>query len=179
VALEKDKIKGAIRTDFILSAEIIVIVLGTVREADLSTQIGVVSALALAVTVGVYGLVAAIVKLDDGGLYLLRKSVSGSFNRLQRFVGRGLLILAPLLMKFLAIVGTAAMFLVGGGILVHSIELIHHYTQLLMHALGVPAQGIIAFLTPVLVEGGVGLIAGGLVLLVVSLGAKLFTSNKL
>lgn len=178
VALEKGKIKGAIRTDFILSAEIIVIVLGTVREADLSTQIMVVSALAVAVTVGVYGLVAAIVKLDDAGLYLLRKSVSGSFNRLQRFFGRGLLILAPLLMKFLAIVGTAAMFLVGGGILVHSIDLIHHYTQDLLQALAIPAQGIIASVAPIVVEGLVGLVAGALVLLVVSLVTKLFSNNK-
>ncbi|MFQ3199013.1 MAG: putative DNA repair protein MutK [Paraglaciecola sp.] len=178
VALEKEKIKGAIRTDFILSAEIIVIVLGTVREADLSTQITVVAALALAVTVGVYGLVAAIVKLDDAGLYLLRKSVSGSFKRLQRFVGRGLLILAPLLMKFLAIVGTAAMFLVGGGILVHNIGLVHHHSQSLMQALAIPTQGVVANITPLIVEGLVGLIAGGLVLLVVSMAIKLFTYNK-
>jgi predicted DNA repair protein MutK len=178
VALEKEKIKGAIRTDFILSAEIIVIVLGTVREAALSTQITVVAALALAVTVGVYGLVAAIVKLDDAGLYLLRKSVSGSFNRLQRFVGRGLLILAPLLMKFLAIVGTAAMFLVGGGILVHNIGLVHHYSQSLMQALAIPTQGVVANIAPLIVEGLVGLIAGGLVLLVVAVAAKFFTNNK-
>ncbi|MFQ3235689.1 MAG: putative DNA repair protein MutK [Paraglaciecola sp.] len=178
VALEKDKIKGAIRTDFILSAEIIVIVLGTVREADISTQIMVVTALALAVTVGVYGLVAVIVKLDDAGLYLLRKSVSGAFKRLKRFVGRGLLILAPLLMKFLAIVGTAAMFLVGGGILVHSIGVIHHYSQSLMQALTIPTQGIIASVVPIAVEGLVGLFAGGLVLLVVSVVNRLFTNNK-
>lgn len=178
VALEKDKIKGAIRTDFILSAEIIVIVLGTVKDAALSTQILVVSALALAVTVGVYGLVAAIVKLDDAGLYLLRKSVSGSYNHLQRFAGRSLLIIAPKLMKFLAIVGTIAMFLVGGGILVHSIPFIHHLTQSLMYAVGVPAQGLIAAVAPIIVEGLVGLIAGGLVLLIVTLVGKLFSRKS-
>ena len=124
VALEKNKIKGAIRTDFILSAEIVVIVLGTVQAEPLSTQIAVVSALAIAITIGVYGLVAGIVKLDDAGLYMLRKSVSGSFNSIQRFIGRSLLIIAPLLMKSLAIIGTAAMFLVGGGIVVH-LSLIH------------------------------------------------------
>ena len=126
VKLEKGKIKGAIRTDFILSAEIIVIVLGTVQSEPFLNQVLVVSSLALLITVGVYGLVAGIVKLDDAGLYLLRKSVSGSFNAIQRFVGRLLLRIAPLLMKSLAIIGTAAMFLVGGGILVHSIPAIHH-----------------------------------------------------
>lgn len=112
VALEKEKIKGAIRTDFILSAEIVVIVLGSVKEAAFETQVMVVCALAIAITVGVYGLVAAIVKLDDLGLYLLRKSVSGSFNTLQRAIGRGLLVFAPFLMKLLTIVGTIAMLLV-------------------------------------------------------------------
>ena len=112
VALEKEKIKGAIRTDFILSAEIVVIALGSVKEAAFETQVMVISALAIAITVGVYGLVAAIVKLDDLGLYLLRKSVSGGFNALQRSIGRGLLIFAPFLMKLLTIVGTIAMFLV-------------------------------------------------------------------
>jgi predicted DNA repair protein MutK len=118
VALEKKKIKGAIRTDFILSAEIVVIVLGTVQAEPFATQVTVVSLLALAITVSVYGLVAGIVKLDDVGLYLLRKSVSGSFNSMQRAIGRGLLITAPLLMKTLSVVGTAAIFLVGGRILV-------------------------------------------------------------
>ena len=129
--LEKNKIKGAIRTDFILSAEIVVIVLGTVQEAPFETQVTVLSTLALAFTVGVYGLVALIVKLDDLGLYLLRKSVSGNFNSLQRSLGRGLLVFAPWLMKSLAFVGTLAMFLVGGGILVHSFPWLHHGSFLL------------------------------------------------
>ena len=178
VKLEKNKIKGAIRTDFILSAEIVVIVLGTVQSEPFLTQVIVVSLLALGITFGVYGLVAGIVKLDDVGLYMLKKSVSGSFNDLQRFVGRSLLIIAPLLMKFLSIVGTAAMFLVGGGILVHSIEIIHHATDSLMSALGVPLEGLVAALVPVLVEGTVGLIAGALVLAVVALVAKVWPSKK-
>ena len=178
VKLEKNKIKGAIRTDFILSAEIVVIVLGTVQSEPFLTQVIVVSLLALGITFGVYGLVAGIVKLDDVGLYMLEKSESGSFNGLQRFIGRSLLIIAPLLMKFLSIVGTAAMFLVGGGILVHSIELIHHATDSLMKALGVPLEGIVAASAPVLVEGTVGLIAGALVLAVVSLVAKVWPSKK-
>ena len=178
VKLEKNKIKGAIRTDFILSAEIVVIVLGTVQSEPFLTQVIVVSLLALGITFGVYGLVAGIVKLDDVGLYMLKKSVSGSFNDLQRLVGRSLLIIAPLLMKFLSIVGTAAMFLVGGGILVHSIEIIHHATDSLMSALGVPLEGLVAALVPVLVEGTVGLIAGALVLAVVALVAKVWPSKK-
>lgn len=177
VELEKEKIKGAIRTDFILSAEIIVIVLGTVQEAPFSTQVAVVSSLALAITVGVYGLVAGIVKMDDAGLYMLRKSVSGSFNGFQRFVGRSLLIIAPMLMKTLAIVGTAAMFLVGGGILVHSIPAIHHVVQdmveWLSHQIGAVAQ----MLGPILLEGLTGVIAGALVLLVVTAISKLIKSR--
>jgi predicted DNA repair protein MutK len=178
VKLEKSKIKGAIRTDFILSAEIVVIVLGTVQSEPFSTQVAVVSLLALAITVGVYGLVAGIVKLDDAGLYMLRKSVSGSFNYLQRFIGSSLLIIAPLLMKFLSIVGTAAMFLVGGGILVHSIAVIHHATDWLMKALGIPLEGIAASIVPIVIEGAVGLIAGALVLVIVSLGAKIWPSKS-
>jgi predicted DNA repair protein MutK len=178
VELEKSKIKGAIRTDFILSAEIVVIVLGTVQEEPFSTQVAVVSLLALAITIGVYGLVAGIVKLDDAGLYMLRKSVSGSFDSLQRFIGRSLLIIAPLLMKFLSIVGTAAMFLVGGGILVHSIEVVHHATDSLMKTIGIPDEGIVSSIAPILIEGAVGLIAGALVLLVVSLVAKMWPAKS-
>ncbi|RYZ40544.1 MAG: DUF808 domain-containing protein, partial [Myxococcaceae bacterium] len=109
VALEKDKIKGAVRTDFILSAEIIAITLGTVATADFATRVSVMVGIALIMTVGVYGLVAGIVKLDDAGLYLSRQA--GGF---QRALGAGILRAAPLLMKFLSVAGTAAMFLVGG-----------------------------------------------------------------
>lgn len=169
VAFEEKKIKGAIRTDFILSAEIVVIALGTVQEAAFEVQVAVVSGLALAITFGVYGLVAAIVKLDDLGLYLLRKSVSGRFNAIQRALGRGLLIFAPALMKTLTVVGTIAMFLVGGGILVHSFswlhKQVHHLVEFLANTFGAIAEIIV----PILTEGIIGIIAGGLVLLVVTL----------
>jgi predicted DNA repair protein MutK len=172
VAFEKTKIKGAIRTDFILSAEIVVIVLGTVQAENFVTQVTVVSLLALAITVGVYGLVAGIVKLDDAGLYLLRKSVSGGLNRIQRSVGRGLLIFAPLLMKTLSVIGTAAMFLVGGGILVHSIPFIHHLLEPILH--DVESINVAASAVPILLDGLVGIIAGALVLLAVRLSIKMF-----
>ena len=173
VALEKEKIKGAIRTDFILSAEIVVIALGSVKEAAFETQVMVISALAIAITVGVYGLVAAIVKLDDLGLYLLRKSVSGGFNALQRSMGRGLLIFAPFLMKLLTIVGTIAMFLVGGGIIVHSFSWLsqqfHHIEQQVSQYLG----AISDMTLPILLDGLTGMIVGGIVLAVVNLVTRL------
>ena len=168
VALEKEKIKGAIRTDFILSAEIIVIVLGSVKEAAFETQVMVVSALAIAITVGVYGLVAAIVKLDDLGLYLLRKSVSDNFNSIQRAIGRGLLMFAPFLMKLLTIVGTVAMFLVGGGIIVHSFKWLsdkfHQFEHWAHSYIGAISDNIL----PILLDGLTGIVAGGAVLLLVS-----------
>ena len=117
VAFEKDKIKGAIRTDFILSAEIIVITLGTVAAATFVEQVGVLTSIAAIMTIGVYGLVGGIVKLDDLGLHLHRSAPSGFKHRLGGWILRG----APYLMKFLSVAGTAAMFLVGGGILVHAI----------------------------------------------------------
>ena len=168
VALEQEKIKGAIRTDFILSAEIVVIVLGSVKEAAFETQVMVVSALAIAITVGVYGLVAAIVKLDDLGLYLLRKSVSGNFNALQRTAGRGLLMFAPFLMKLLTIVGTIAMFLVGGGIIVHSFSWLSDKFHQLEHWAHQYIGGMSNSIFPILLDGVIGIIAGGLVLLFVS-----------
>jgi hypothetical protein len=174
VELEKDKIKGAIRTDFILSAEIVVIVLGIVQEATFTIQLTVLSLLAIAITVGVYGIVAGIVKLDDLGLYLLRRSLSGSFSALQRWLGRSLLIIAPLLMKTLSYVGTAAMFLVGGGILVHSISYFHH----IMDPIGKSVENIsiLSTLVPVLSEGLIGIFAGIIVLIVVSMAQKLWST---
>lgn len=124
VALEKGKIKGAIRTDFILSAEIIVIALGTVSGQDFVTRLTVLVAIALAMTVGVYGLVAAIVKLDDLGLYLTRRATAGA-----QAVGRAILRAAPWLMKTLSVAGTAAMFLVGGSILEHGVPALHHFAE--------------------------------------------------
>ncbi|PQA79182.1 DUF808 domain-containing protein [Rhodoferax sp. TS-BS-61-7] len=158
LALEKDKIKGAIRTDFILSAEIIAITLGTVQASPFVTQFTVLAGVALLMTVGVYGLVAGIVKIDDAGLYLSRQSGSGL-----QAVGRGLLRTAPVLMKVLSVAGTAAMFLVGGGILVHGLPFLHHLLE------GLP----LGFLW----EGAVGVVAGALVLLgviAVQRGVKIF-----
>ncbi|WP_281560027.1 DUF808 domain-containing protein [Thalassomonas sp. RHCl1] len=172
VAMEREKIRGAIRTDFVLSAEIVVIVLGTLQEQTFEMQLMVLSALAIAITVGVYGLVALIVKIDDLGLYLLRKSVSGSFNSLQRIAGRSLLIFAPNMMKMLTIVGTIAMFLVGGGILVHSFHALSEQITALVEQLAVTLGSFSSAVLPILFEGIVGLIAGGLVLLMISIASK-------
>ncbi|HEY0913801.1 MAG TPA: DUF808 domain-containing protein [Solimonas sp.] len=158
VAFEKEKVKGAIRTDFILSAEIIVISLGTVATAAFSKQLSVLVAISVLMTVGVYGLVAGIVKLDDAGLYLSQRASAAA-----RALGRGLLALAPKLMKFLSIVGTAAMFMVGGGIVVHGIPPLHHAVENAAHAVsGVPGLGALASTLLNLVAG---IIVGGLVLL--------------
>jgi predicted DNA repair protein MutK len=150
VALEKEKIKGAIRTDFILSAEIIVIALGSVATATFSQQVTVVVGIALVMTVGVYGIVAGIVKMDDAGLYLSQRGGAAV-----RALGRFLLAAAPMLMKLLSVVGTAAMFMVGGGILTHGLpfahDLIHHATEA---------------------------VAGALALLVVSVGTKIVRTFK-
>jgi len=178
VSLEKEKIKGAIRTDFILSAEIVVIVLGTVQEAAFEVQVAVVSGLALAITVGVYGLVAAIVKLDDLGLYLLRKSVSGSFNAIQRSCGRALLMFAPMLMKGLTIIGTIAMFLVGGGIIVHSVNWLlqqaHHLKEWTLNIAGSFAETTIG----ILFDGVIGIVAGFIVLATITLASKFKKSTE-
>lgn len=169
LALEKDKIKGAVRTDFILSAEIIAITLGTVQASGFTTQVVVLSAIAIVMTVGVYGLVAGIVKLDDAGLYL---SQAGS--HLRRSVGRGILWVAPWLMKGLSIAGTAAMFLVGGGILTHGLAPLHHVIErLTAAAAGVPSVGAaLAWFTPLLLDAVVGIVAGALVLAGVTLVKK-------
>ncbi|MBN8228760.1 DUF808 domain-containing protein [Corallococcus macrosporus] len=170
VALEKDKIKGAVRTDFILSAEIIAITLGTVATADFTTRVTVMVGIALIMTVGVYGLVAGIVKLDDAGLYLSRK---GGFAKA---LGGGILRAAPLLMKFLSVAGTAAMFLVGGGILVHGVSSLHHAEESFTAWAGrVPGVGsILGGLAPMLLNAAVGLGAGLVLVLLFTLGQKLF-----
>jgi len=124
LALEQQKVKGAIRTDFILSAEIIVITLGTVATAGVERQLAVLAGISLLMTIGVYGLVAGIVKLDDAGLYLNRQRAGW-----QRALGGAILKAAPLLMKTLSVVGTAAMFLVGGGILLHGIPPLGHAVE--------------------------------------------------
>jgi predicted DNA repair protein MutK len=155
---ETEKIKGAVRTDFVLSAEIIAITLGTVAGQDFQRQVLVLSAIAIIMTVGVYGLVAGIVKLDDAGLYL--NQCRGSF---QQRLGRAILWAAPWLMKSLSVLGTAAMFLVGGGIITHGIPWLHHA---ITHAAGM--GGVLAPVIPSLLDGLCGLIAGTLVLLLVT-----------
>ncbi|WP_428240280.1 DUF808 domain-containing protein [Gynuella sp.] len=165
VAYEKNKVKGAIRTDFILSAEIVVIALGTVQGAPFITQVGVVAGIAFVMTLGVYALVAAIVKIDDAGLFL----ISGGATGLRAWFGRFLLKLAPYLMKTLSIAGTVAMFLVGGGILSHGLpglaEVLHSVSAS-THSL--PAIGmIVGGLLPSLINCAIGLAAGGLVYLLV------------
>jgi predicted DNA repair protein MutK len=171
VALERDKIQGAVRTDFILSAEIIVITLGTVATASLGSQVTVLAAIAILMTIGVYGLVAGIVKLDDAGLYLSQQT--SAF--LQAF-GRGLLTAAPVMMKALSVIGTAAMFLVGGGILVHGLPGAHPIVEAATHAVNlVPAVGgMLGAITPLLLDGLAGVVAGALVLAGVMLGKRLF-----
>ncbi len=172
LALEKDKIKGAVRTDFILSAEIIAITLGTVASSPFGTQVAVLTGIAVLMTVGVYGLVAGIVKLDDGGLYLSRREGSPALQAL----GRGILRAAPWLMKGLSIAGTAAMFLVGGGILTHGVPALHHAIEALAAQLAtLPAVGgALAWTGPVLLDGIVGIVAGALVLAVVTLVQRVF-----
>lgn len=167
--IERDKIKGAIRTDFILSAEIIVIALGTVAAASLATRIGVLVLIALLMTVGVYGLVAAIVKLDDAGLAMSRHAGDGGWPALVRASGRALLRGAPWLMKFLSVAGTAAMFLVGGGILTHGLPLLHGWVESALHASAPTVQTVAS----VLIDAAVGIIAGLLVLAVVSIVKRL------
>ena len=171
VAFEREKIKGAVRTDFILSAEIIVISLGTVATASLMQQFTVLAGISVIMTMGVYGLVAGIVKLDDAGLYLSRQSSAAA-----RAFGRGLLLVAPKLMKTLSIVGTAAMFMVGGSILSHGVPALHHGIEAATQAVAaLPAVGgVLAALTPTLLDALVGVVAGGLVLLLVSAGKKLW-----
>ena len=143
LALEREKVQGAIRTDFILSAEIIAITLGIVQSSAWPTQLAVLSGIALVMTIGVYGLVAGIVKLDDLGLYLSRRKAAATAA-----LGRAILRAAPWLMKALSVAGTAAMFLVGGGILVHGLTFLPHWEGLAALAL----------------DAGVGVAAGALVL---------------
>ncbi|HCH5602835.1 TPA: DUF808 domain-containing protein [Vibrio parahaemolyticus] len=165
---EKRKVAGAIRTDFILSAEIIVIALGTVTGAGLVTQILVVSLIAVIMTIGVYGLVAGIVKLDDLGFYLeIRSKGKGWMAK----VGSALVAFAPKLMKLLTIVGTAAMFLVGGGIVVHNVPAIHHFVEpIIMNFSG---HSVATAILPILLNGIIGFVAGLIVVAVWTVVEKL------
>ena len=174
VQFEKDKIKGAIRTDFVLSAEIIVITLGTVVAANMPfmQQLAVLSAIAVVMTVGVYGLVGVIVKLDDMGFYL--SGLNGVKNAGSRQLGAFLLWFAPRLMKTLTVVGTAAMFMVGGGIITHGVPLLHHWIESLTEGMG----GVLSTLTSTGVNIGVGVVLGAVVLLVVMGLSKVMAGFK-
>ena len=163
VAFEKEKIKGAVRTDFILSAEIIVITLGAAAGGTLLTKTLVLSIVAIAITVGVYGLVAGIVKIDDLGLYLKKQG-----SDIKQKIGDFLLAAAPKLMKFLSIAGTLAMFLVGGGILVHGIGFLHHGVEDIAHL-----TGVFETITTTLLNGLVGLIIGVIVVTIITVIGKI------
>jgi uncharacterized protein len=168
VAFEKDKIKGAVRTDFILSAEIIVIALGTVATATFINQAVVVVSIAVLMTIGVYGFVALIVKLDDMGAHLCKKP-----GVLAQFFGSILLAAAPKLMKLLAVLGTAAMFMVGGGIVTHAIPVIHHWVENIS-AITQP----VGWLTSSVLNGLAGVVIGALMLMLVSFAKMLLSKNQ-
>ena len=172
---ETEKIKGAVRTDFILSAEIVVISLGTVAAASFLTKVTVLSVIAVAMTVGVYGFVALIVKIDDIGLYLTEQA-----TKFKQRIGRGLLAFAPILMKTLSVVGTAAMFLVGGGIINHAIPFVHHFTEdTVEYVQDIPTMGsIVGSVTPMLINLVVGILAGILVVIVVTIVQKVWSKSK-
>jgi hypothetical protein len=166
LAFERNKVRGAIRTDFVLSAEIVVIALGTVADASLTVRIAVLSAVALLMTVGVYGLVAGIVRLDDAGFYLRDKS-----SQAAKAVGTVLVNAAPRLMKLLSVLGTAAMFAVGGSIVAHGIAPVGHGIEQLAHALAVPGSGVVL---PLLLQALFGVAVGAVVVAVVSVLRKLW-----
>lgn len=169
VAFEKEKIRGAVRTDFVLSAEIVVIALGTVAAETFAARVGVLTAIAALMTVGVYSLVAGIVKLDDAGIYLSR--VGGR----AAFLGRWLVLGAPYLMKGLSIAGTAAMFLVGGGILAHGVPGAESgFERLADHVERMPGVGIVLELVlPSVLNGLVGVLAGGVLVAAVTAAKRL------
>lgn len=174
MAFEKEKIKGAVRTDFVLSAEIIIITLGTVASAPFASQVTVLATIAVIMTIGVYGLVAAIVKLDDVGLYLKRRNATGVIRGLFQMTGNGLLAFAPRLMKSLTVIGTIAMFMVGGGILTHGIHVVHDLIQNAAQvAADLPLAGsLMVAIIPSVLDMLFGVIAGGVVLLAVNLAEK-------
>lgn len=171
VALERDRIKGAIRTDFILSAEIVVIALGTMSAQPMSRQIVALSFIAAAITVLVYGLVAGIVKLDDLGLRLFGSTGDGAGAAARRKLGAVVLAAAPILMKTLSVVGTAAMFMVGGGILVHGIPAIEHFIHAVVEDVG---GGLAGTVVKTVLDALVGVAAGGMVVSVTTFATRLF-----
>lgn len=174
VAVEKEKVKGAIRTDFILSAEIIVITLGTVTDAPFMTQVFVLISIALLMTVGVYGLVAGIVKLDDLGMRLIASSDALSVTTMKQRFGYAILAAAPYLMKFLSVAGTAAMFLVGGGILVHGIPPLHHAVELIVHPVHEleSVGAVLGSIVEMSANAIVGILSGSIILMILTLLSK-------
>ena len=173
-AAEKDKIKGAVRTDFILSAEIIVISLGIVEKASFSKRLMVLVGVGLLMTIGVYGLVAAIVKLDDLGMHLITKKSPAA-----RRAGRFILAAAPYLMKFLTVAGTVAMFLVGGGLLVHKIDFLHEIVEhvSLLAAKATSLGSIAEKTTGMLLETCIGVVAGAVIVVALTLIRKCLGKN--
>lgn len=170
LAFEREKISGAVRTDFILSAEIIAITLGTVASAPFLQQLTVLTGIAIIMTIGVYGLVAGIVKLDDAGLALSRSASDAA-----KGMGRAILVVAPWLMKSLSVIGTVAMFMVGGGILTHGFKAIHHLIESSAeHSVALPYIGsVLAGVLPTLLDAAFGVLAGGLVFAAVALGRRM------
>ena len=166
VALERAKIKGAIRTDFILSAEIIVIALGTMATAPIGRQVAALSVIAIGITLLVYGLVAGVVKLDDLGLKLHRSAAGAS-----RAIGAGILRTAPVLMKGLSILGTAAMFMVGGSIVAHGLAPVEHLVAAVTSAVA-PGGGVPGTVVKTVLEAVVGVVTGAVVVAVVGLGKR-------
>ncbi|HOZ03993.1 MAG TPA: DUF808 domain-containing protein [Arenimonas sp.] len=173
VAFEKDKIKGAIRTDFILSAEIIVITLGAVKEATFTHQVAVLTLISVIMTIGVYGLVAGIVKLDDGGVYLVEQKGANAWARFKQQLGRLILWFAPYLMKTLSVAGTVAMFLVGGGILTHNVPALHHFIAGLT-----PKTEPLGTVTSWSADAAIGIVVGIIVLAMVQVARKLFLRKR-
>ena len=173
VEFEQEKIKGAIRTDFVLSAEIIVISMGTVQDAAFITQVFTVITMAVLMTIGVYGLVAGIVKLDDAGLHLTQ---TADGNKFQAWTGERILDFAPYLMKGLSTVGTAAMFLVGGGIILHGIAPLHHLLEVLLVSIeALPGGPALTLLTTIVANAVTGLIAGGVLVALLTLFNRIRT----
>ena len=180
LVFEKDKIKGAIRTDFVLSGEIIIITLGAVAGAAFMSQVAVLSAIAIIMTVGVYGFVGLIVKLDDIGLYLKHKPGSKALNWLRQSIGNALLSFAPRLMKSLTVIGTIAMFLVGGGILTHQVPIAHDFiasATAAVASLGSVGE-YLQVVFPSLLNIIAGVFVGGVVLVAVALTQRAFEKFK-
>ncbi|MEO6118709.1 MAG: DUF808 domain-containing protein, partial [Methylotenera sp.] len=173
---EKEKIAGAVRTDFVLSAEIIVITLGTVATEVFSKQILVLMTIAIIMTIGVYGLVAGIVKLDDGGLHLASSSGKNMWAALKRKLGFAILAFAPYMMKALSVIGTAAMFLVGGAILTHGIASVHHWIENFASSLN---NGFLHAIVPALLNGLFGIVAGAVALLLFNIVKGLLGKLKI